>query len=295
MRIISKFQDYYDSALAYGFENDRVLVRHNKSWDTSRRSKDEVPPFFLEKLQNIAKEAPMLNRFGSHNRYENRPKNRHLEVSPVVFWVAGQVVKALWVLDVESPRLNAQASSFNMGQSNIFLPQLDPAKQYSSPTTFKENPVDKILHNGPIFDAKEFENVLSAWLKKDNTPDVYVSGKTDEVLNRLSKWLDTSTQNLYLEALESQVSIAVATPLGVAVNPSLRDWKFFKHWDAPTCMQELSMFVGNISLPDAAPLKVEDKHLIQSHGFDERSFRKQPTKKATPKVPKRPHPDTFSP
>lgn len=102
MRIISKFQDYYDSALAYGFENDRVLVRHNQSWDVRGEGtpKAETPSELLKKLQALTKQVATFSAFGSSNPYEKRLRNSHMQITPVCFCVGGRVTKALWVLDV---------------------------------------------------------------------------------------------------------------------------------------------------------------------------------------------------
>lgn len=304
MRIISKFQDYYDSALAYGFENERVLVRHNQAWDQNGQGNplNEPPSAFLEKLHALAKEIPGFEAFGSVYLYEKRPKNEHMQITPVVFCVGGRAIKALWVLDVQSVRLNNQSQyrDHSRGLSYVsrhhapYLPQFNPAEQHSAPRTFVPHPSDKLRQDGPVFDAKEFEALTFAWVEHYKKNRGFSRGGSAEPLERMQTWLATPAPDLYVDAIAQQVSIAVATPYGIAVNPSLKDWRFFKHWDAATCMQELSMFVGNMSHPDTAPQIMDDKYRVQSHGFNEQSFRKQPTKHGLPKRAKRPHPDTAS-
>lgn len=299
MRIISKFQDYYDSALAYGFENDRVLVRHNQAWNARGEGTpvNEPASAFLEKLQSIAKEVPAFDAFGATNYYEKRPKNAHLQITPLVFCVGGRVTKALWVLDIESARLNANARRLTYATRDLdaFLPELNPADQYRSPGTFQTHPVDKIRQDGPVFDAKEFETLLRPWAEHYENARGYSGGSNSAgQLERLQKWLAEPAPDLYVDAIAEKVSVAVAHRDGIALNPSLKDWRFFKYWDAATCMQEISMFVGNMSHPDHTPEVMPDKYRVQSHGFDELSFRKQPTKHGLPKRAKRPHPDTPS-
>jgi hypothetical protein len=302
MRIISKFKDYYDSALAYGFENDRVLVRHNQTWNAKKEGNpvNEPASAFLEKLKNITKEVSSFEAFGTCNQYERRPKNAHLQITPLVFCVGGRIAKALWVLDLESVRLNNESqwlahtrSPPYFSRSHApFLPDLNPADQHNSPKTFEPHPTDKLRQDGPIFDANEFETRLAPWV--DHYKNIYGDAKGDSS-NRiilLKKWLAEPAPDLYTEAIAEKVSLAVVHPQGISVNPSLKDWRFFKYWDASTCMQELSMFVGNMSHPDSVPDTTPDKYRVQSHGFDELSFRKQPTKHGLPKRAKRPHPDT---
>ena len=293
MRIISKFQDYYDRALAYGFENDRVLVRHNQAWDARGQGEPENVPAneVLQKLQAISKSVAPFDAFGAHNRYEKRPKNEHLQITPLVFCVGGRVTKALWVLDIQSVRLNNghnRSSSYSRTDSPS-IPPLNPANEYSGSGTYQPHPSEKVHQDGPIFDAKEFEQTVDRWKK------YYEQNQNSynlEKLEKLEKWLNEPAPDLYVAALASELSIAIAHPEGMALNPSLKDWKFFKYWDAPTCMQEISMFVGNMSAPEKAPVAMDDKYRVHSHGFNEQSFRKQPTKHGLPKRAKRPHPDT---
>ena len=302
MRIISKFQDYYDSALAYGFENDRVLVRHNQAWNTRAEGVplNEPPSAFLEQLQSLTKNVAAFEAFGIGNYYEKRLKNSHLQITPLVFCVGGRVTKALWVLDVESVRLNNQSQwrdhqrglSYSSRHHEPFLPELNPAEQYRAPGTFVAHPTDKVRQDGPIFDALEFQKQVQPWVQHYQNIKGYSGGGNADKVKRLQTWLAEPSPDLYINAIAEKVSVVIAHPQGIAVNPCLKDWRFFKYWDAATCMQELSMFVGNISHPDHTPEVMPDKYRVQSHGFDEQSFRKQSTKHGLPKRAKRPHPDT---
>lgn len=306
MRIISKFKDYYDSALAYGFENDRVLVRHNQAWNARGEGHPATVPVspFLEKLQSLAKKVPAFTAFGTHGRYNTRPKDAHLQITPIVFCVGGRITKALWVLDIKSVRLNNQSqersyerySSYGSRYREPYIPGLNPAVERLTPSTYQLHPTETLRHDGPIFDAKEFEVLLEPWVKhyEPLSNSNYSHDTKLDSISLLKKWLEEPAPDLYAEAITEQVSVVVAHAYGLAVNPSLKDWRFFKYWDAATCMQELSMFVGNMSHPDCTPEAMPDKYRVQSHGFNEQSFRKQPTKHGLPKRAKRPHPDTPS-
>lgn len=290
MRIISKFQDYYDRALAYGFDNDRVLVRHTQSWDRHGKAEPvQMPPAdMLSVLKKLTDEVPDFSAFGQSPAYEKRPKNKHLQVTPIAFCVGGRVVKALWVLDVESTRLNATYHGYSR---EAFLPDLRPEVEYKGSSVFEAHPSEKVFNNGPVFDATEFETLVEAWTTHYKKSEASF-GTRAQNLESLQKWLAAPVPDLYVQALASEITVAVAHSEGIAVNPSLKDWRFFKYWDASTCMQEISMFVGNMSAPEKNVVVTEDKYRVLSHGFDEQSFRKQPTKHGLPKRPKRPHPDT---
>jgi hypothetical protein len=62
-------------------------------------------------------------------------------------------------------------------------------------------------------------------------------------------------------------------------NVSLRDYQFYKIFDACTAYQELDMFVAGMYAPEGKPpVEVADKFKQQQHGFDCYSFKKGPTK-----------------
>lgn len=64
------------------------------------------------------------------------------------------------------------------------------------------------------------------------------------------------------------------------INPNLKEWEFYKVVDAFTAFQEISMFIGGVlGTGEKEIIEVADKHKIAQHGFDEWSFRREPTKK----------------
>ena len=66
----------------------------------------------------------------------------------------------------------------------------------------------------------------------------------------------------------------------VILNPNLKEMEFFKIKDIYTAYQDIAMYIGNNLVDDrnnAWP--IEDKLKVQSHGFDQHSFRKEKLKK----------------
>jgi len=64
------------------------------------------------------------------------------------------------------------------------------------------------------------------------------------------------------------------------VNPLLKDYKFYKIFDAIQAFQEISMFLGGVlGNKEKEIVNVADKYKIAQHGFDKWSFRKEPEKK----------------
>ena len=64
------------------------------------------------------------------------------------------------------------------------------------------------------------------------------------------------------------------------INPLLKDYEFYKVFDAFQAFQEISMFMGGVlGRGEKEIVEVADKYKITQHGFDKWSFRKEPQKK----------------
>jgi hypothetical protein len=64
------------------------------------------------------------------------------------------------------------------------------------------------------------------------------------------------------------------------INPLLKDYEFYKIFDAFQAFQEISMFLGGVlGRGEKDIIEVADKYKIEQHGFDKWSFRKEPEKK----------------
>ena len=291
MRILSKFQDYYDSALAYGFENDRVYLRQNKVLDLRTRPAPVVESELLMALHAMVLEVPTVSRMGSATFRKDRPKDHHLEITPLVFCVGGVVHKAAWVLSVISKRLNGHTRGWR--EENL-LPNL---AIHEETRMFQAHPADTVLCNGPVFDVAEYHQALAPWMGAVQEQEGNKQNKQYFMrdLEKIETWLKTTPKNAMDMALSEHMPVAMAVGYSIAESPRLADWKFGRKMDAATLMQELSMFVGNMALNQDAPVALDDKYRVLGHGFDEHSFRKQPTKHGLPKRPKRPHPDTPTP
>jgi len=61
------------------------------------------------------------------------------------------------------------------------------------------------------------------------------------------------------------------------INPLLKDYEFYKIFDAFQAFQEVSMFMGGVlGRGEKEITEVADKYKIAQHGFDKWSFRKMP-------------------
>lgn len=64
------------------------------------------------------------------------------------------------------------------------------------------------------------------------------------------------------------------------INPSLKEYEFYKIYDSFTAFQEIQMFLtGVLGNNEKEIEEIDDKHKIEQHGFDYKwSFRKEPKK-----------------
>jgi len=61
------------------------------------------------------------------------------------------------------------------------------------------------------------------------------------------------------------------------INPLLKDYQFYKVFDAFQAFQEIQMFLGGVlGRGEKEIIEVADKYKIAQHGFDKWSFRKEP-------------------
>ena len=85
-------------------------------------------------------------------------------------------------------------------------------------------------------------------------------------------------------AIENKVVLAVThwdmKGWGLTINPTLKNYSFFKVMDAYTIFQELSMFVdGMLSSPGNVLIEIADEYKKEAHGFGHKyAFKREPTK-----------------
>jgi len=291
MRILSKFKDYYDSALAYGLETDRVYLRETKIFDVSSKEKRND---LIKTMQHIASEALSYHRSSDYSTI-GLPAYRHLYIEPLVYCIGGFLYKSLWVYDLYDKN-HKPSSLWNRTYPQFYqgMPKLDPNEQrlLQESVNYKLNPGAEIVFSGPVFNVDEALLLLSDWTTSDKDSNFFSRYNKYSKIKGLTEWLEKRPPDIYSLAAQEKIMVAVSLESASVINPRLQDWKFYRFKDATQCIQELSMFLGNMSTPDTVPILLDDKYRIKSHGFDERSFRKQPTKNAEPKRSKRPHPDS---
>ena len=85
----------------------------------------------------------------------------------------------------------------------------------------------------------------------------------------------------WIEPFQRQQAPAfVAYDETLIINPCLQDFKFQRVMGGVDAFQQIEMFIsGVLGVSDCPMIELTDKDRIQAHGFDQRSFRREPTKR----------------
>jgi hypothetical protein len=234
MRIISDFQDYYDSALALGSDSTRIYHRR-ASAEGLDNGKAPEPWSRL-----IAHEKDTLDRF---------PLTFTDVFRPFLVCFCGNVYPGLQMpagTQLAGAREDLEYSTFYDSQSAYDAIRLHPVKE---------------LRAGP-----------------------YSFSRGTTLKQRLTKYFSLKGSDIIKQRLvDDKVAVAILmlsfSRSTVVTDARLADFQFYKVIDAWTAFQELDMFWGGVLAPESKPApSVVEKDRLVKHGFDQRSFRKPPSK-----------------
>jgi hypothetical protein len=244
MRIFSKFQDYYDSVIAYGIDQNTVFERKRYSL------KDDDPQCIdLFKSLPVVKEAM---RTFLPSRYNFRGKICLKETIAVLF--CGKLYTSLIFGKYDSDRrgitllrccYDIESIENFYAQNKAELPKHEKKSRWRRIVKSKEN----IVAFFNKYQGAESDDFIDAHFKMDAPIILFRDCST-----HLSSWR-------------------------VVVNPILKDLRFYRIVDSFTAFQELSMFIGGVmGKKSPAMVEISDNNRIAKHGFDKWSFRKESSK-----------------
>lgn len=252
MRIISKFQDYYDSALAFGHDEHVVFERKETSIHVRERTNENPEYHFM---------IPSLGARSARRRWwGNDPIANHkgFEFAFYPFTVAfcGKLYRGI---DIRYQKIGACDDNWT---SNCFY----DAESYT----------DQLRRYG--LDCTEKKSRTYSWEKfPKGSPLCEVEVK---------EYFSTSGADHVSFFAERGCSIAVChheeheTGMTVRFDTILKDYKFYRVFDPYTAFQELDMFISGVMTRDGNPMAgISDTDLRDKHGFDKMSFKKAPTKR----------------
>lgn len=244
MKIISKYKDYYDSALGFGIEKDRFFYREEKEIEFANFSNN----LNIEKYFNyLIKNEPQYNYYYLRN-ISKELNIKILDIKENLLFFCGKCYPFL-VLNVEQKNLKIEKKHFyDFVSFENFL---------------KENTNNNVVFDKLWFDNKEkFKNFFN--LKVDDDYEIYHYLK--------SCYFILSYNN-------SMFGINIKN-YKITVYPELKSIGFQKNKNSYECLQEISQFLfGVLTSNENKTIEIDDKYKIEGHGFDlKESFRKRKKK-----------------
>jgi len=232
MRIISDFQDYYDSALALGSDSTRIYHRRSS---TEELKTDKAP----------------------------------------------EPWSGLIAYDMHAP-----ISFFEVSLRSIFVcfcGKVYPALQMpgSSPDAVGR---EEIGH-ATFYDSQSAYDAIRARAVEELKTGLLSLRREKSLKQSLTKFFSLRGSSIIERRLvDDKIAVAILMPgyfrSTLVVNARLADVQFYKAIDAWTAFQELDMFWGGVLAPESKPAPpVAEKDRLFKHGFDQKSFRKLPSKR----------------
>lgn len=242
MRIISKFQDYYDGLQAHDQDRSLVFLRLPQ---TVEEPKPEFKPF--EGLAQFARQS-----FPGEISHK-RPNQHHTAVRPGLLLLAGKLIPYARVVPMTKV----------IGSVN--LEQHDKEK---TRICFQLDHLARALEGMDLELPKPKKKASWMWERRASWESFFE-------LRDSEQWHAWATEHRHaLLRVERNDNRG----LQVEVNPQLSKLQAYQAFAAWAVYQELSMFLGNLANPDNTMVNISDKDRITQHGFDEYSFRKAPSR-----------------
>jgi hypothetical protein len=240
MKIISKFQDYYDIGLAYGIDPKCIYLRETidipkleetvNKYDNGYKNNAILP---LNDWSFIFWDKRILRKYFS------------IPVAYVIFcgkMYFGFKVEDKWYWNFES-----------FDKTMMSLKDKEIVNYYNS----KSYRFDKKTRREKFRDA--FDKAI-----KTSTENSKV-------------WENINIENNSPIVLVEHITYRARTTLSLTTfvkNPCLKDYNFASAVDPYTAFQEISMYFTNIlGIPENTMVEISDKDKIAERGFNEKSFR----------------------
>jgi hypothetical protein len=241
MRIISKFHDYYDRAMAAG--QDMTV--------TYSRVVAQIP--FPEPVKNLIK--------AEHDSRQQHTAKGNFDIEFFMIAFCGKIYRGIKVrheIRIVGQQLPTMTDSF--------FYEFERFQEYT--TKFEINFSDR--RNWWL--KTSFMEIVRNYLSEQGTTEVekYLISKNIIILSVARK--EDNERNPYYSRFTTPACIE---------NDHLGKFEFYKMIDAFTTYQEIDMYIsGTLPQQNAMPINISDKDRAVQHGFDKWSFRKMPEQSA---------------
>lgn len=242
MRIISKFNDYYDGAQGYGIDKELVYLR---------KTEESKPPSDISTFINhYSREIYEDN--GGRYLIMNQARKKHRK--------AVRFAKTFIVGFCGEIRLCVKVTEFADKFGNI--------KEHYCYTREDINEhlyVPDVKFNKGDYFCKDIRLVFDRF-DRNRMRQYFID-------HRVPCFVSYSGWAAPFPSKDRKFKRSLIH------NPCLKDIQFYKVHDAYSAFQEISMFMGSLGKDAPEMDNIADEHRIAGHGFDKFSFRKLPTKR----------------
>lgn len=282
MRIISKFQDYYDS-IQKMYQHDHVgptsevksVTSDNRPWVRNKRESSDFIP--LNPASN--KSEIDVPRIVIDRGWDTRTFGIRANIDWVVIGFCGKIYPAIsfqWS-DVENGvTINSEISfCYNIEDLDKTIEKLYSEKRITEERYKKYNKKggDKRRNRGWLW---RFSGVIE-------TPE-FVRTEIEAAFKRCKEKSD-KFEFLFEKERTPVFSIKYfpksryGQEVRITYDDCLKDYQFYRVFDAMAAYQEIEMYFGNMCFPEPSINPVPDVINAESHGFNKFSFRKDPENK----------------
>lgn len=302
MKIISKHQDYYDSALAYGVDETNIFKRDKQLVCVSNSNLEnlieEIDPVLSKKRHfNINREFSICcNELYSFNLH-------FLAFCGKLIPFVSIAQKLLWRHERDAVRLNSRHVAFSLDEITHFI-----SKQAEMASSGLKKKIERLCTKLPKSKTR-----LSAYSEKSfGLSDFFELSKLQvnaDIFDQVSSPYFLFTPSL-IKITEGQIMdsytfspstlgsnshktaaskelIEVITKSAqkeftgriVEINPSLKELGFFRQVNAYEAFSQIEQFRSGVMTNNpTAPQITDDKVKRESHGFTDQSFKKRKAK-----------------
>ena len=247
MRIISKFNDYYDSVQAYG--QDNLCVYHRKSEEFDVTDQD-----FSKVLESYFKEIPSFH-----------DGTNYIDIHIIGF--CGKLYP-VWKMKCYPYRDTLKRVEEFVYDSDEIANFLGKYKKMSNNLLkFNNLPTQRQRWGWRQinFTRKDIDICVEKFNKDNKLEHLFFDHKTPVFIIS-----ENDRQHFYKTGNKHRIEL----------NPCLKNYNFFRQRDTFNAYQDISMYIsGILGLNDPDIVHISDEDMKSQKGFDDWSFKKLPTKK----------------
>lgn len=243
MKIISKYNDYYDSVMRIAYDDHIIYVRKGS----------EEPDTVIISNRNYVHHD--MNHKDMRDVFNNQYFQSYARSSPSIWSTARHIHNAYMKINKKIPII-FEVEPFLIGFCGKFF--IGYRLKWGDKIYIINKKSDKIFES---IDKKVVINY---------TPDI-IRGNPDDIFIKYGCPIFLMTFN------HSYSNPHVGH---IYKNPILKNFGFQRIYDPYTAFQEISMYLGSVFVDDNTDMdNVNDFDMSRAKGFDEWSFKKMPSKK----------------